>query len=404
MTMLRLLVAFAARRPASWIFHILVLACALGLVGAVHLASRAGEERLVRDLGAVDLVVGPPGGQLQLVLSSLLHLEPPVGVLPADALAALERDPLVAQITPVAVGDSVGMMRIVGTRADFGALYGARMAVGAWWSDPFEAVLGAEAARRLDLGIGARFVGEHGLGGGGHVHADRPYIVVGVLEPTGSVLDRLVLTDIASVWALHGQGDNGAGDHADHDHSREPEGAKAQVSAFLVRFRSPLATVTLPPRIEAMGGMASASPAREVQRLAGLIGGASQALGALGAGLAIVGLGGFVIALASAMLQRRSDFALLASLGARRRLIAGLVLSESAAMGLCAGLVATVLARLAAGLALGAAPGGALGSLPPPGPIDLGIVGAGLLLGLIGAIGPMVWALKLDPADALGRS
>jgi hypothetical protein len=66
-----------------------------------------------------------------------------------------------------------------------------------------EAVLGATAAKAMGIQVGQTFVGTHGLGAGGHPHGDSVYTVVGILAPGGSVLDRLILTDTASVWKVH---------------------------------------------------------------------------------------------------------------------------------------------------------------------------------------------------------
>ena len=65
-----------------------------------------------------------------------------------------------------------------------------------------EAVLGSEAARVMKLAPGATFTGQHGLTMGGDPHGDRPYRVTGILAPTGAVIDRLILTDTASVWKV----------------------------------------------------------------------------------------------------------------------------------------------------------------------------------------------------------
>lgn len=58
-----------------------------------------------------------------------------------------------------------------------------------------EAVLGSEVAARTG---GGHFAGAHGISGEGAEHGEAPYVVVGVLGRTESVLDRLVLTSIES--------------------------------------------------------------------------------------------------------------------------------------------------------------------------------------------------------------
>ena len=80
---------------------------------------------------------------------------------------------------------------IVGTVPAFVAHYAARLHAGGLWAAPLEAVLGSETAQRTGLAVGSSFAGSHGLAEGGGEHGDRAYRVVGVLAPTGTVIDRL---------------------------------------------------------------------------------------------------------------------------------------------------------------------------------------------------------------------
>src|SRR5438046_4473046 len=114
-----------------------------------------------------------------------------------------------------------------------------------------QAVLGAVAAARTGLGVGARFVGSHGVTEGGPVHSDSVYTAVGVLKPTGTVLDRLVLVNTESVWFVH------------EGHITDPEEKKViekerEVTVLLVQYASPLAAVSLPRRINSQTSMQAA--------------------------------------------------------------------------------------------------------------------------------------------------
>ena len=52
--------------------------------------------------------------------------------------------------------------------------------------------------------MGDHFVGSHGLAPGGPEHGEHPYTVVGVLKPTASVLDRVILTPTADEPDIEG--------------------------------------------------------------------------------------------------------------------------------------------------------------------------------------------------------
>ena len=109
-----------------------------------------------------------------------------------------------AQLAYLALGDSYKGHRIVGTNHSYVEHYGGKLKYGKLWQADMEATIGSSVADRLKLRIGNLFYGAHGLGADdGHTHEEHAYKVVGVLEPTGTVLDQLLLTNVSSVWRVH---------------------------------------------------------------------------------------------------------------------------------------------------------------------------------------------------------
>jgi len=405
-SLLDLLVAFIRRRPATWTFHALSLGIAVAILGSVLIVQEAARDRLQRDLAGVDLVIGAEGSALQLIASTLLQADAPTGNIPLAEAERIAASPLVETAIPMSLGDNVAGARIVGTSLDYPALYGAELATGRWWSEPMEAVLGAGVARRLGLGLGDTFAGEHGLSPGGAAHADRPYRVVGVLTPSGSVIDHLVLTDIASVWALHEEDghDHGNEAHTGHSHDPPPQEAgeeRREITALLIRYRSPLAAVLLPRSVADIPNLQAASPAREAQRLAAIFGRAGDMMWMLGAALGGLAVVGFVISLLGAVSARRNEAALLRALGFSRRRLALLSLLEGAALGASGGVAGVMLARVIASAVAGVAPAGQPLLLPAPGLTELWLVGGAIILGALAAAAPAMVAARTNVAEAL---
>lgn len=330
-------------RPLATALNLLLLTLGLATVAFVLLAQDRVERAFERDLQGIDLVVGAKGSPLQLILAGVFHLDVPPGNVPLTAVNALARHHQVAQLIPLSLGDSAAGFRIVGSTHDYPAHHRAVLAEGGLWRAPMQAVLGAQVAQATGWRIGQVFVGEHGLGGGGHAHADAPYTVTGILRPCGCVLDRLVLTDIASVWAVHeglspGEFDGLAGE------DRTAIEAEREVTLALVRYSTPLAAVSLPRWVNTRTPMQAAAPAVEITRLLTLVGTGTRALQGLGAVLlAVAGLSVFV-ALWNAVRERRADIALLRLLGAPPWRVGMLLLWES----LWLALLATVLGLLLA--------------------------------------------------------
>ena len=226
MTWLRLAVANLGLSPLTSAVNVLLMALGTASIVLLLLAGSQLSETMSRDARGIDLVLGSTGSPVQLVLSAVYHADVPPGNI---RLAEAERwadDPRVGTVIPLSLGDSYRGYRIVGTTAAYAELYGAGLATGRFWDGSLEAVAGSAVAQSAGLGLGSSFAGAHGLEEGGHSHDSHPYRVVGVLEPTGTVVDRLILTSLESVWDLHGGGashdhDDEAGGHHedDHDHA-----------------------------------------------------------------------------------------------------------------------------------------------------------------------------------------
>ena len=182
---------------------------------------------------------------MQLVLSAVYHLDAPTGNIPLADAQALARSPAVKKAIPLALGDSFRGNRIVGTNHDYPAHYGAKLAAGRLWGEPMEAVLGADVAAGAGLAVGATFTGAHGLSEGGDLHEQEPFKVVGILAPSGTVLDRLVLTSVESVWEIH-------------EHAGAAE--KKEITAPLIQYASPLAAATMPRLVNASSSLRRPRP------------------------------------------------------------------------------------------------------------------------------------------------
>jgi putative ABC transport system permease protein len=311
-------------RPLVAVLNLTLLALGLGAISFVLLVSEQIEHNMQRELAGIDLVVGAEGSPLQLILSGVFHIDAPTGNIPLAAVDQLREHPLVETVVPLALGDNLQGFRIVGSTHDYVGLYGARLAGGRLWQAPLDAVLGADVAALTGKTLGARFVGVHGLGRGGHVHGDFPYTVTGVLARCGCVLDRLVLTSLESVWQVHEVG------MAVDDYDRAVLEAEREVTLLLVGYRSPLAAATLPRWVNAQPELQAASPALESARLMELVGVGTEVLRGFGVLIVLVaGLSVFV-ALTHAVREREPDLAMLRMLGAPPRRVAALLGAEAA--------------------------------------------------------------------------
>ena len=317
-------------RPLAAALNLLLLSLGLASITFLLLVSYQLDKAFERDLQGIDLVVGAKGSPMQLILSGVFHIDVPPGNVSLKAVLELQKHPLVAQVIPLSLGDSFQGFRIVGSSHDYITHYRAQLVQGQLWTQPMQVVLGAIAAHKLGMTVGQTFVGSHGLAAGGHAHRDMVYTVVGVLAPGATVLDRLILTDSASVWQVHE--DHGKAQELEQNHLLE----KREVTMALLRYKTPLAAMSLPRYVNSSTVMQAAAPALEITRLLSMLGLGTDVLRAFAAVLLLTAGLSVFIALWSAVRERRGDLALLRMLGAPPIKLATLLLFEALWLGLLA--------------------------------------------------------------------
>lgn len=209
--MIRFVFADLRRLWAASLVIVLLVALATALGVAVTLQERALRLGSARAADKFDLIVGAPGSETQLVLSSVFLQPAALPLMPGDVLTKLVADPRVAWAAPIGFGDNFSGYPIVGTTTALISGTTTGFVAGQIFAREGEAIVGSG----VDLSIGAEVKPMHGAAGaGGETHADSVYHVVGKLQPTGTAWDRAILVPIQAVWHIHGLGE-------DHDHEED---------------------------------------------------------------------------------------------------------------------------------------------------------------------------------------
>jgi putative ABC transport system permease protein len=342
MNLVKLSWKYLTFRPLSTGLNILLLALGLAIMTVLLLIQDQFEKKVTKDAAGIDLVVGAKGSPLQLILSSIYHVDFPTGNIPMEEAEKLAKNRLVKGVIPLALGDNYKGFRIVGTNYDYLKSYQAVVTNGTLWEKPFEVVLGNEVAAQTGLKVGDEFAGSHGISVGSHDHDQNNFKVTGVLGQQGNVLDRLVMTSIESVWLTHDEqvtSDSTTVNESsspNHEAFQKPVAQTGfpdsdrprEVTSLLISYRSPMAAIQLPRMINSRTVMQAASPAFEMARLFELLGVGVSLL----KGLAVVLLGisgiGIFIALYNSLKERKYDLAILRALGATRFQLVILIFME----------------------------------------------------------------------------
>ena len=319
-------------------------ALAIALVMAVFNVSQQAERSFSAGDLDVDAVLGARGSEVQLVLNSIYHLETSPGNLPWSLYREIATDPGVRFAIPYAVGDSFEGFRVVGTTTDvfrdlrFGEGETLDVRRGHQIFDPLnrEAVVGATVAERSGLKRGDVFNPTHGVGAAasaGVVH-DEQYLVVGVLEPTGTPLDRVIWIPIEGIFRMGGHKLRGAGIEYEAAAGVTIPDEHKEVSAVLIGFRGRGTGFRLSQTINRQGKVATlAYPVQGVMGdIFNKLGWVNRVLEVIAYLVVAVAAGSILASIYNTMNERRREFAILRALGARRSTVFGAIVLEAGAI------------------------------------------------------------------------
>lgn len=408
------LTRMAARSAWNRRYALVLVVVAIALSALLML----GIERVRKDVrqhfsesvSGTDLIVGARAGSMQLLLYSVFRIGSASNNISWKSAQALAAHPAVAWTVPISLGDSHRGFPVVATSMDYFRhfAYGDRqplvLAAGEPFQATYDAVLGAEVARRLGYRLGARLTLSHGDGAlPSSRHDDQPFTVRGILQPTGTPVDRSVHISLQGMEAIH-QG-WGTGLPA----ARLPGGASPltprSVTALLVGLKNRAAVFSVQRHVAGYRNepLMAILPGVVLDELWEAVALGERALQAMSALVTLTSLAGLVAVILAGLEQRRRELAILRAVGAGPALVLWLLA--------CEGLLVT-LAGVALGAALSLAVPALLGGwlqarlgvgLAPalPGVNEWLLMGAVLGSGLVASLWPGYRAYRLSLVDGL---
>ena len=313
-------------RPLNAMLSWLLLTAGVAIIAILLLLQEQMEQQMEKSIAGIDMVLGAKGSPLQLILSAVYHLDSPTGNINYAEAQRWMKHPFVAEAIPLSYGDSYKGYSILGTTQGYLEKYEAKMASGVTFQHDFEVVVGAGVAEKLRLMPNDTVLGTHGRSVQGETHEAHPYRVSGILQPTGTVVDNLIISNLESVWAMHIEQEDGDSTAINMIVSAD---STREITAVLIQFRAKMGFILWPRMVAETTKMQCASPVIETNRLYSLFGIGIHGMQYVGWGIIfLAGLSVF-IALFSTLKARIYELALLRILGGSRLQLAMLVLLES---------------------------------------------------------------------------
>ena len=312
-------------KPVGTVLSIVLLTLAVGIISILIHVNASIENQMSNNLKGIDMVVGAKGSPLQLILSSVYHVDSPTGNISLADANSITKNRMVKNSTKLSFGDNYKGFKIVGTEKNFLELYKCNLEYGRIWKKSLDAVLGNKVAEILKLKIGDEFTSSHGLGDYGESHEDSVFKVVGILETSNSVADQLILTSLESVWDIHKEHDHDHDEEHDHDHDEEhdhdhdeehdnDEDSK-EITSILIKFDSPMNIISFPRYINEETNMQAAVPSYEISRLFKIFGIGFETLTYLAYLIMFVSGLSLFLNLLNSLKERKYEMALIRTIG-----------------------------------------------------------------------------------------
>jgi putative ABC transport system permease protein len=348
---------------------ILLLAFGVGAISMLILVEKQTTEQFNKNIQDIDMVLGAKGSPLQLILANVYHVDAPTGNIKVGEAKIITQNPTIETAIPLAYGDNYQQWRIVGTDQNYALHYNMKLQQGVEFQDEYEATIGAEVAQSTGLKLGDTFLSTHGLdqeqGDEEHAH-NHGYKVVGVYEKSGTVIDKLILTPVETIWHAH-----------EEEPAEEPENNTAaqdslstppvqpvmkkgpmmmlrpahapkvgpndnkEVTAYLLKKRTPMAQIILPGLIKD-SKMQLALPAIEINRLSQNFGIGMDTIQAIAVLIMALSFISIFVSLYNSLKKRKYELALMRSMGASKWTVFSLIQLE--------GIITTIIGIILGGI------------------------------------------------------
>lgn len=410
---LRLAFGSLRARALTVIMTILSIALSVALFLGVEKVRTGAKASFADTISGTDLIVGARSGSVQLLLYSVFRIGTATNNLTWESYEDISARPEVDWIVPISLGDSHRQFRVMGTTSAFFERYKYRsgqsleVEEGAIMSDIFDAVIGADVATTLGYDVGDPIVVAHGLASFSE-HKDQPFRVSGVLEKTGTPVDRTVIVSLRAIEAIHVDWQSGAqipGQSTPPDVIRQMALQPQAVTAALIGVKSRLQVFGLQRAINeyAQEPLLAILPGVALQELWQIVGIAETALTAVSAMVVVTALIGMMATIFSSLNERRREMAIFRAMGARPRVIMGLLVLEAVVMATLGAAVG--LALLYVGLFVGQpiidAAFGLWLPIEPPTVRELWVLASVVAAGAIVSMIPALRAYRMSLADGM---
>ena len=341
-------------RRGSLLLAIISIAISMTLLLGVDMARKQAKNSFLNTISQTDLIVGARSGPINLLLYSVFRLGNATNNISYDAYQRIVSDQRVKWTIPLSLGDSHKGFRVLGTTQDYFKFYRYAdnreilFSSGEKFEGLYDAVIGAEVAKKLSYKIGQAIILSHGtISTEFSAHKDKPFRVSGILEPTGTPIDRSVHVSLEAIEAIHIDWREGARSRLkiNAEQAREFGLKPKNLTAVMVGLNKRIQTFVVQRNIndDEREALLAIIPGATLSELWRTLGHFETVLLIVSLLVLVAGLLGMLTMLLSTLNERRREMAVLRAVGAHAYQILLLFMIEAFLMVLSGCLLALVM-------------------------------------------------------------
>jgi putative ABC transport system permease protein len=325
-------------RRSTAVLTIVSIAVSVVLLLGVEKIRINAQSSFSNTISGTDLIVGARSGSIQLLLYSVFRIGNATNNISWDSYQTIAQKKGVKWTIPISLGDSHRGFRVMGTSKDYFSFYqygqkrNLKLTTGKPFNDLFDAVIGSEVARSLRYSVGDEVIISHGtVSTSFSEHKDKPFIISGVLEHTGTPVDRTVHVSLEGIEAMHVNWQGLVKKRKVGKTLSEANLQPESITAFLIGLDSKIMSFKLQRYINEYTAepLLAIFPGIALQELWSLMSVAEKALLIISIFVVIASLTGMLAVSLAGLNERRREVAILRSVGASHWHIMGLLIAET---------------------------------------------------------------------------
>ncbi len=327
MNLIQLSIKSAWNRRISLGLTVLSLAVSILLLVGVDMIRKEAKSNFMNTISQTDLIVGARSGPINLLLYSVFRLGNATNNVSWESFQELSNLDQVAWSVPLSLGDSHRGFRVLGTNQDYFKYYKyasntpLQFDSGVMFKGVFDVVLGADVAQKLDYRLGQKIVVSHGLASTAFSdHDDKPFTIVGILEKTGTPVDRTLHVSLEGISAIHIDWQSGrrSAFEISAEQALKMDLQPREITAFMLGLKKRITTFRVQRQINEyrQEPLMAIIPGATLTSLWQTLNAFEMVLLGISALVVLAGLIGMLTAIMSSLNERRREMAVMRALGA----------------------------------------------------------------------------------------